>query len=101
MSRTVLRTAAAFWSNRRAATSIEMAMFFAVAAIAITFALTPLISDSGDKIARNSSDGIDRTVTGSINNGSTNRYVVRRSVLQPSKTSQCVIYPNGTQSGDC
>ncbi len=43
--------------------------------------------------------GIDRTATGSI--GYPGSYVMRRSVLQSSPTSVCIIRDNGARSGDC
>jgi hypothetical protein len=43
--------------------------------------------------------GIDHMPTGSI--GYTGTYTVRRSVLQSSPNSVCVIRDNGTRSGDC
>lgn len=42
---------------------------------------------------------IDMTTTGSI--GSTERYTIRRSVLQNSPKSVCIIRENGSKSGDC
>lgn len=80
---------------------LRVSLLFGSAAIALTLFLVPIMTkstDSTSSIARNV-DGIDQTSTGSI--GNANEYVLRRSVLQHSPSSVCVINKGGKQSGDC
>ena len=85
--------------------SFQLAMGFAVFALIATLVLAPNSDKIGDKIAgvlpANQNPAIDHTVTGSIKKSATKRYTIRRSVLQKSRESQCVIYSNGIQQGDC
>jgi hypothetical protein len=48
-----------------------------------------------------SASSLDPTTTGSVKGGKTERYVIRRSVLQASPDATCVISAAGTRSGDC
>lgn len=88
---------------------IEIAVVFSIVAIAATVILGPMITSTGDQLAYGNPDGIDRTFTGSIRKaGSANarfspteRYIVRRSVLQLSRQSRCIIYADGVSEGDC
>lgn len=80
---------------------LRVALLFGSAAVAIALLATPLLSRVSESESRQftGSPGVDYTQTGSIGyNGS---YTVRRSVLQGSAGSICVIRDNGTRSGDC
>lgn len=80
---------------------LRITLLFGSAAVALALIAVPLL-DSGDgrqQIARDGFAGLDTMATGSI--GRANTYTVRRSVLQPSPDSVCVIRANGRRSGDC
>ena len=80
---------------------LRVTLLFGSAAIALALLVTPLLSRiSGPEQTLWSTDtGIDYTQTGSI--GYKGSYTIRRSVLQGSAGSICVIRDNGTRSGDC
>jgi hypothetical protein len=79
---------------------LRITLLFGSAAVALALILAPIAESQSDGYVAQSAfgDGVDRTVTGSIGKGS---YTVRRSVLQASPDSVCVIRANGTRSGDC
>ncbi len=82
--------------------SVELAVMFGVVAVGFSLLAAPLLEKTGKRLARN--DGfmgqeIDNVVTGSISKSQ--RYTIRRSVLQPNKTSQCLILQDGRKFGDC
>lgn len=79
---------------------LRITLLFGSAAIALALIAVPLLdNDSRQQTARNGFIGVDNTTTGSISRTST--YTVRRSVLQPTPDSVCVISANGLRSGDC
>jgi hypothetical protein len=84
---------------------LRVALLFGSVAIALALILTPMLDGSDDSYVAQSgySDGLDFTSTGSVNRPSRYRgeYTIRRSVLQTSPDSVCVIRDNGTKSGDC
>ncbi len=91
-----------FGKDERGMSAVEMAMMFGVVAIGFALLATPLMEKTGKRLARN--DGflgqeVDNVVTGSISRSK--RYTIRRSVLQPSKSSRCIIFSNGQKFGDC
>jgi hypothetical protein len=47
------------------------------------------------------SPGIDMMPTGTVGQRETGSYIVRRSVLQPTPNSVCIIRGNGMRTGDC
>ncbi len=80
---------------------LRVTLLFGSAAVAFALLATPLLSrlSDPDRTMASNASGIDYTQTGSIGyNGS---YTIRRSVLQGSAGSICVIRDNGTRSGDC
>ena len=80
---------------------LRVTLLFGSAAVAVALLVTPILSrySSGQDTVWNKSSGVDYTETGSVGyNGS---YTIRRSVLQGSAGSICVIRDNGTRSGDC
>ncbi len=91
-----------FIVDRKGMTSIEIAVMFGVVAIGFTIFITPFITSNSKHLAENGplfGNEIDNTVTGSISRPG--RYTIRRSVLQPKKTSRCIIYSDGRKYGDC
>jgi hypothetical protein len=78
--------------------ALRVALLFGSAMVAIALLLTPLL-DQRDSVAVNGAAGIDVMSTGSI--GTKRSYTIRRSVLQDSPASVCIIRSNGARSGDC
>lgn len=80
---------------------LRITLLFGSAAVAIALLATSYLDDpSRSQFARNGyGAGLDMTATGSVSRQST--YVIRRSVLQPSPESVCVIRTDGRRSGDC
>jgi hypothetical protein len=77
--------------------AIRVALLFGSAAIALALILVPLADNQVRNFA--AADGLDMTSTGSIARDET--YTIRRSVLQPSEDSVCIIRANGTRTGEC
>jgi len=79
---------------------LRIALLFGSAAVALALLATPLLDRSSrQEFARNAlPPGLDMTATGSIGRSV---YTIRRSVLQPSPDSVCIIGTNGRRSGDC
>jgi hypothetical protein len=92
--------------SRRAASrsgrvgALNVALLFAVAAVAVSLVLTPVLSDHSPSTQLASQpDALDTMATGSIptpRDGS-KRYTIRRSVLQDTPGSVCIV---GDGSGD-
>ncbi|MBX3578745.1 MAG: hypothetical protein KF723_16195 [Rhizobiaceae bacterium] len=84
---------------------LRATLLFGTAGIALALILTPLLDGSDDDYLAQSDffdPGVDRTVTGSVGaTGYKGQYTIRRSVLQGSPDSICVIRDNGAKSGDC
>lgn len=80
---------------------IRIVLLFGSLAVAIALIATQVLDRSFDDTMAQSDypTDIDRTVTGTI--GYKGSYTIRRSVLQESPNSVCVIRDNGTRSGDC
>ena len=80
---------------------LRIALLFGSAAVALALIVVPLLDneDSRTQIARDGFIGIDTTTTGSIGRSAT--YTIRRSVLQASPDSVCLIRADGRRSGDC
>lgn len=81
---------------------LRVTLLFGSAAVALALVAAPLLDNSGGRQAVYARDGspfgLDMTSTGSISRGT---YTVRRSVLQPSPGSVCIIGADGRRSGDC
>lgn len=89
-------------SERGGMSSIEVAIMFGVLAVGFALVVTPMIDNTSKRFAQNDSffgGQTDNIITGSISRPK--RFVIRKSVLLPSKTSQCIIYSNGKRYGDC
>lgn len=79
---------------------LRITLLFGSAAIAVALMAIPYLEGKQDQfVARGGATGIDMMATGSIRNDNT--YTVRRSVLQPSPGSVCIIRDNGSRSGEC
>ena len=81
--------------------AVRVALLFGSIAVAFALILGPIVDrGAGNLVAeRSMSAELDRTATGSISR--TNEYTVRRSVLQSSPTSVCIIKKDGQESGEC
>lgn len=81
---------------------VRITLLFGSFAIAIALFLTPLLDRSeGTSVAGVPFyAGVDRMATGTVRPGE-RQYTLRRSVLQMSPTSTCVIHSNGARTGDC
>jgi hypothetical protein len=77
---------------------IGVALLFGSAAIALALIAAP-IAESYVQPQFVGVEGLDRTVTGST--GRPRAYTIRKSVLQASPDSACIIRANGVRSGDC
>jgi hypothetical protein len=95
--------AAGHWSLEGAGMgALRVTLLFGSAAVALALILVPLAErhlKAPVGPGSSASAGIDRTITGSI--GRPGTYTERRSVLQPSPQSVCIIRDNGTRFGDC
>ena len=80
---------------------MRVTLLFGGFAIALALLAVPLLeSDRSTRFVNNlTSPGIDFTATGTPTR--TDSFIVRRSVLQPSPQSTCIILSNGSRSGDC
>jgi hypothetical protein len=77
-------------------------LLFGSAAVALALILAPIADrhvSSGQPAQSARTSGLDVMTTGAIRYRGT--YTERRSVLQPSPNSVCIIRDNGTRSGDC
>ena len=81
--------------------ALRITLLFGSVAVAFALFLVPILNrnDAFPFGSRFSGQSLDRMSTGSISKS--NAYVVRKSVLQSSPNSICVIRANGGKSGDC
>lgn len=81
--------------------ALRVALLFGSAAIALALIVAPMAEkETRAVVARaNAPFGIDNASTGSI--ARTQRYTVRRSVLQASPGDVCIISASGRRSGSC
>ncbi len=79
---------------------LRITLLFGSAAVALALITAPFLDSQTRAIGHDDlAGGLDMTSTGSI--GGRNTYTVRRSVLQPTPSSVCIIRANGKSSGDC
>ena len=80
----------------------KAAALFAGAGIMSALILTPILArDAPSRVAFQPGD-YDNIMTGSIPGQNAGRsYTIRKSVLQNSPDSICIIQPNGLKTGDC
>lgn len=80
----------------------RMVLLFGAAAVALALILTPIAESQVERVLYASNPaGVDMMATGTVGARSSGSYVVRRSVLQPSPTSVCIIRENRMRTGDC
>jgi hypothetical protein len=81
--------------------ALRVALLFGSAAVAFALILTPFVDRGAGSVvaSRGVATELDQTATGSISRS--DEYTVRRSVLQSSPASVCVIRSNGGKSGVC
>lgn len=83
---------------------LKPTLLFGSAAIALALIVAPMLDTTADTPdfadAGSLPEGLDFTSTGSIA-PSRGAYTIRRSVLQASPDSICVIRSNGQRAGDC
>jgi lipopolysaccharide export LptBFGC system permease protein LptF len=100
------------WDNRNkedqpidflgVAGSLRFALIFGAAAIALALFVTPFAERQAQSLIARSPAGLDTMATGSIGPaGNGGSYTIRRSVLQSSPQSVCIIRQNGARTGDC
>ena len=78
---------------------LRITLLFGSAVVALALIAVPVL-DNQTRSSRDAlASGLDTMSTGSI--GSRATYTLRRSVLQPSPSSVCVIRADGRRSGDC
>jgi hypothetical protein len=78
---------------------MSLATLFGAGAIALTLLLVPMLDGEGSPELAAYPAQVDRISTGSVRYGGS--YTIRRSILQASPDSVCVIRDNGSRSGDC
>lgn len=82
--------------------ALRVALLFGSAAVALALIATPILEGQVDRMSYASmSPGIDMMPTGTVGQRETGSYIVRRSVLQPTPNSVCIIRGNGMRTGDC
>lgn len=87
-------------ASRASAGILRIALLFGFVAVALALIATPYLdSRLRPQIGQARFDGVDFISTGSINRNSS--YTLRRSVLQRSPQSVCVISENGLRRGQC
>lgn len=79
---------------------LRVALLFGSAMVALALLLTPILDQNRHVAADGSAAGLDLLSTGSVKTSGA-QYTIRRSVLQDSPNSICVIRSNGTRSGSC
>ncbi len=89
-------------TDRSGLSSIETAIMFGVFAVGFALIAAPFVEKKAKQFAANDTffgEQVDNVVTGSIPRRK--QFTIRRSVLQSSKTSQCIIFDDGRKVGDC
>lgn len=85
---------------------LRVTLLFGSAAVALALILTPIAETQTERLLYSSYPaGLDMMATGTVGSAigqpNSGHYVVRRSVLQPSPNSVCIIRENGMRTGDC
>ena len=83
---------------------VRCILLFGSAVVALTLVIVPVLSQKANKQTAQSlfPAGVDMMSTGSIQRGTTDKsYIERKSLLQSSPESVCVIGRDGIQQGDC
>lgn len=88
------------WDAREVGTVIlRFTLLFGLCVVALALVAVPALQRKAQNWALDGSGGIDPIRVGSTVGSEV--YTIRRSVLQTSPNSICIIRPNGTRSGDC
>jgi hypothetical protein len=80
--------------------TLNVALLFGTAIIALTLIITPLVSQQKDRMEA-STLGYDDIKTGSIpsHDGKVKHYTIRRSILQSDPSAVCIIDDDGNRTG--
>lgn len=71
-----------FWSDNSGGATLHTALLFGAVAMALSVLVAPQLKNAADIYAQNKALGIDRVMTGSIQNKEdTKTYTIRKSVL--------------------
>ncbi|MBO6717596.1 MAG: hypothetical protein JJ913_06525 [Rhizobiaceae bacterium] len=83
--------------------SLRFTLIFGAAAIALALFVVPFAEQQAKSIMARGPVGLDTMSTGSIRQpgGAAGTYTIRRSVLQTTPQSVCIIRDNGMRTGDC
>ena len=82
--------------------ALRVTLLFGSAAVALALILAPLMESQVERMAYSSyTSRLDTMATGTVGPRGSGTYTVRRSVLQPSPSSVCIIRSNGMRTGDC
>lgn len=81
--------------------ALNIALVFGVAGIALTLILTPMLAGNSERKTAAAPQNYDMITTGSIesSDGGGRRYTLRRSVLQETPGSVCIVEGYGADSG--
>jgi hypothetical protein len=97
-----VRQRATYRSGRTGA--LNIALLFGTAAVALSLIVTPMLAENRDsRHLAHVQEEFDRITTGSIAPAGTNskHYTIRRSVLQETPGSVCIIQPYDIGSRRC
>lgn len=79
---------------------LNIALLFGTAVIALALIIPPMVGATPEKRRLAfEPDQVDNMTTGSIDGGAGSRYTIRRSVLQETPGSVCIIQGYGTDGG--
>lgn len=82
--------------------ALRVTLLFGSAAVGLALILAPLAESQVERMAYSSyTSRLDTMATGTVGPRASGAYTVRRSVLQPSPSSVCIIRSNGARTGDC
>jgi hypothetical protein len=89
------------WSGGAGMGILRITLLFGSAAVALALIVAPIAeSQTRSYVARGGTPaGLDEMTTGST--GYRGEYTIRKSVLQSSPQTVCVIRDNGVRIGDC
>ncbi|MEP7452070.1 hypothetical protein [Phyllobacterium sp. SB3] len=81
---------------------LRITLLFGSAAVALALVIAPLANRGSQAVVDYSAGrSLDEIQTGSIKKADPSTYTIRRSVLQKTPGSVCVIQSNGSKTGDC
>jgi hypothetical protein len=81
---------------------VNVALLFAVAAVAVTLVVTPMVSEPGGSAQMASQPAsVDTMSTGSITSSDEHgkRYTIRRSILQDTPGAVCIVGASASDGG--